>query len=105
MLGAAFDLGPYPGAGDNTTVNQGGLDFAHPLTAGQVWLPALRSVIDVGRWDEARFAVLGGQSGNPLSPHYDDQVGAWQSAEGVVVAWSEAAIAARTDATLTLRPA
>lgn len=102
VIGRAFDIGPFEGEGDNTTISQGGLDFVDPLR-NQAWLPALRAVIDVGRWDDARFTLLGGQSGNPLSPHYEDQCEAWRD-EGVTVAWSESAIEERAVDSLRLKP-
>jgi penicillin G amidase len=102
-MAAIFDIGPFEGAGDNTTIAQGGLDFTDPLH-NQVALPALRAVIDVGRWDEVVMAVLGGQSGNPFSPHYVDQADAWHSGNGVSMAWSDAAIASRCRLILRVSP-
>src|SRR5207247_3668097 len=46
-------------------------------------LVSLRVVIDVGAWSESRFALPGGQSGNPASRHYSDQFPHWQSGAGV----------------------
>lgn len=34
-------------------------------------------------WDATRVALPGGQSGNPLSPHYDDLLAVWRRGEGV----------------------
>ena len=31
VVGTAFDIGPFEGEGDNTTISQGGLDFVDPL--------------------------------------------------------------------------
>jgi penicillin amidase len=100
-LDHVFNLGPLAGEGDNSTVAQGGLDFTSP-TANQAWLPMLRSVIDVGAWDECRFALTGGQSGNPLSPHYHDQLAPWRSGEGVVLRWSPERIQAEARRVLVL---
>jgi penicillin amidase len=102
-LGRIFDIGPLPGEGDNTTISQGGVDYASPVER-QSWAPVLRSVIDVGNWDACRFAMLAGQSGNPLSRHYDDQIAPWTDGSGVEVAWSEARIAERTVHELRLEP-
>ena len=33
-------------------------------------IPSLRMVLDVGAWHNSRFVLPGGQSGNPMSPHY-----------------------------------
>jgi penicillin amidase len=82
-----FNLGPVPGAGDADTVAQASVD---PLdaTAAPGFVASLRVVIDVGAWDASSFALPGGQSGNPLSPHYDDLFGLWQRGEGVRIPWS-----------------
>jgi penicillin amidase len=62
-------------------------------------------VIDVGGWSNSRFALAGGQSGNPLSPHYADLLPLWQSGAGVAVPWTEDEVAAATVQTLRLEPA
>jgi penicillin amidase len=68
-------------------------------------MPSFRMVVDVGAWSNSRFVVAGGQSGNPLSPHYADLLGHWQRGEGVPIPWTPAEIAAATVETLTLEPA
>jgi penicillin G amidase len=42
-----------------------------------VIIASLRVVVPVGDWDDARFALPGGQSGNPLSRHWADLVHDW----------------------------
>jgi penicillin amidase len=54
-----------------------------------LFAPALRMTVDVGNWAAARWALPGGQSGNPCSPHYDDQLPAWRDATGIPIAWTE----------------
>ena len=61
--------------------------------------------VDVGNWDASRFSLPGGQSGNPVSPHYGDQVDAWRRGIGLPMPFSESAVAAATVATLHLVPA
>lgn len=102
-LDKVFNIGPIDGAGDNTTINQGGVDYATPVDK-QGWVPLLRAIFDVGNWDACRFAMVGGQSGNPCSAHYEDQVDAWRSGDGVRIAWTPEAIARSTTRLLTLRP-
>jgi len=102
-LGPIFNRGPLPGYGDGTTVNQAGFEFWQPLRHSTV-TAHLRSLIDVGDWSASRFVLLGGQSGNPLSPHYDDLVPLWQKGEGVPIHWEEAAIARHTVQLLQLLP-
>src|SRR4029079_8986002 len=81
-LNKVFNRGPLPGYGDGTTVNQAGFEFWQPLRHSTV-SAHVRSVMDVGDWSASRFVLLGGQSGNPCSPHYDDLVPLWLRGEGV----------------------
>ena len=66
--------------------------------------PSMRMVLDVGNWDENLFALPGGQSGNPLSPHYDDQFGLWAEGTGISIPWSHEAVERVSVSTLTLSP-
>jgi penicillin amidase len=104
LLAPIFNRGPLPGYGDGTTVNQAGFEFWQPLRHSTV-SAHVRSLIDVGNWSASRFVLLGGQSGNPLSPHYDDLVPLWQRGEGVPIHWEDAALAQHTVYTLRLVPA
>ena len=36
---------------------------------------------------ESRMIAVPGQSGNPLSPHYADQLPLWRAGEAVTPAW------------------
>lgn len=103
-LNEVFNVGPVPGWGDGTTVNQAGFEFWEPLRHSTV-TAHLRSVFDVGNWGESRFIVLGGQSGNPLSKHYADFVPLYLKGEGVPVHWDDSAVSRHAVATLTLTPA
>jgi penicillin amidase len=102
-LGEIFNLGPLPGWGDGTTVNQAGIEFWEPLRHPNV-TAHLRSVIDIGNWGASRFVLLGGQSGNPLSPHYGDLVPLYLRGEGVPVHWDDEAVHEHAIATTTLLP-
>lgn len=102
-LASLFNRGPYPFGGDTNTVAQGGADLAD-VTNEPFAIASLRAVMEVGAWDEARFVLPGGQSGNPCSPHYDDMLPLWLRGEAVVIPWSEAAIQARVRQSLVLSP-
>jgi penicillin G amidase len=102
-LNQVFNLGPFAGYGDGTTVNHAGLEFWDPLRHPNV-TAHLRSVIDIGNWGASRFVLLGGQSGNPLSPHYGDLVPLYQRGEGVPVHWDDDAVRLHTVASLSLVP-
>ena len=98
-----FNPRPLPGGGDSNTVFQMTVQPLDPL-APPSYLPNLRAAIDVGAWPESRFVIAGGQSGNPLSANYADQLAIWARGEGVAIPWAEAEVAAATVATLELAP-
>ena len=64
----------------------------------------MRLAIDVGRWGDSRWSLAGGQSGNPLSPHYADLLPLWARAEGIPIAWTPEAVASAAVSTLRLQP-
>jgi penicillin amidase len=100
---AVFNRGPFPCGGDATTIPQASVSWLHP-TSDPIGIASMRLVIDVGCWDESRVALAGGQSGNPLSPHYDDQIAWWQRGEGVPLPWSREAVEQATRSVLRLLP-
>ena len=87
----------------NSTIPQASVGYAHP-TGDPIGIVSMRLVIDVGAWDETRVVIAGGQSGNPLSPHYDDMIETWRRGEAVSLAWSPEAIDAAAVKTLRLVP-
>jgi penicillin amidase len=90
-LDRVFNLGPFPWSGDYTTVSQAGAPPLDPWGNPSA-IASLRAAMDVGDWDNCRFSLPGGQSGNPLSPHYSDQVDPWMSGAGVPLPWTAEAI-------------
>jgi len=103
-LDRVFNLGPVPHGGDANTVNPAPVDPADPTGNPDFAIASLRMVIDVGEWEQARFVLPGGQSGNPFSPHYQDQFGLWRKGDAFPIAWSEPMVASTTRHTLTLDP-
>jgi penicillin amidase len=102
-LDRVFNVGPFPWGGDGNTLAQTGCDAVDPtLNSGPI--ANLRMVLDVGNWEENCFVLAGGQSGNPLSPHYADLLPLWQRGDGIGIAWSETKIAQITQSTLQLEP-
>ena len=104
MLGGIFNLGPFECPGDLNTVHQAGAIGDDPFGNPGV-VPSMRMVLDVGDWDRSLFSLPGGQSGNPLSPHYRDLLPLWLNGTGVPIPWTPNAIKAATVKTLTLKPA
>jgi len=102
-LDRLLNLGPFPAGGDSTTVSPMGTRLID-VTGNPRGLANLRMVLDVGNWEESVFVLAGGQSGNPLSPHYNDMLTLWQRGEGVAIAWSPEAIARVAHHVLELLP-
>lgn len=96
-LAPLFNRGPFPWGGDGNTVSQA--SGSSPMIVA-----SLRAVIPLGDWEQARFVLPGGQSGNPFSPHYDDLLPLWQRGKGVPIAWAPGAVDAATVDTLRLLP-
>ena len=88
-LGVLLNLGPFAWGGDADTVSQAASALGPP-SDGVTVIASMRMVIDVGNWDASRFVLPGGQSGNPLSPHYSDMLPLWRRGAGVPIAWSAA---------------
>jgi penicillin amidase len=103
-LDRVFDLGPVPHGGDANTVNPAPVDPADPAANPDFAIASLRMVVDVGEWEQARFVLPGGQSGNPFSPNYSDQFGLWQEGDALPIAWSEPMVRRTILSKLILRP-
>ena len=95
VLGPLLGLGPVPLGGDGTTIAVASVAPDDPL-GDPALVSMFRMDVEVGAWDDARFVIAGGQSGNPCSRHYDDLLGPWQAREGVRVGWSGDAAPGRT---------
>lgn len=102
-LAEVFKGPSLPGFGDSSTVNQSSFSFNDPLRS-PTFTAHVRSIIDVGNWSDSRFVLLGGQSGNPLSPHHRDLVELWQSGRGVPIWWEPAKVRQHARRRLQLRP-
>jgi penicillin amidase len=102
-LDRMLNLGPVPLGGDANTVAQAGVLPLDPL-GNPAAIPNHRMVIDLGDVERSRFVLAGGQSGNPLSPHYGDLFELWQRGEGVPIAFGHDAVVAATVDRLLLRP-
>ena len=103
LLADTFNIGPVPMGGDATTPMQAATGPLHPFD-NPGYLANTRAVMDLADPERSRFVLAGGQSGNPLSPHYRDLFALWQRGDGVPIAWSEDAVAAATHSTLVLEP-
>ncbi|MFO0849781.1 MAG: penicillin acylase family protein [Gemmataceae bacterium] len=103
-LGPLFNLPAVSVGGDAHTVLQAGVRPLTP-TAPPHMIPGLRAVFDTADWANCRFGLLGGQSGNPLSPHFADLLPLWQDGDGVPIAWTSTAVLRAAVHVLRLVPA
>ncbi len=103
VLNRIYNLGPFSCGGDANTVAQAAVNLSDPED-NSCFVASLRMVADVGEWDACRFILPGGQSGNPLSPHYGDQLPLWQRGEGIPIAWSPDRIEETAQSLLRLTP-
>ena len=103
LLKTAFNLPSVPVGGDANTVSQAAVRPLAPL-GPTCNFANLRMVFDCNDWDETRHDLCGGQSGNPLSPHYDDLFHLRQRGEAAKLAWSPDQVLKATKHTLRLTP-
>lgn len=102
-LADAFNIGPVPMPGDGTTPLQAATGPLRPLD-NPGYVPNTRAVIDLADVENSRWSLAGGQSGNPMSPHYRDLFALWQRGEAVPIAWAEESVAAATVETILIEP-
>lgn len=103
-LDRVWNIGPLPHGGDANTVNPGPVDPLDPFGAPDFAIASGRMVVEVGSWDLARFCVAGGQSGNPFSPNYSDQVSLWLEGDALVIPFTEKAVERTIRSRLKLGP-
>ncbi|HET6576363.1 MAG TPA: penicillin acylase family protein, partial [Fimbriiglobus sp.] len=103
LLGPAFNLPRVPHGGDQNTVNQAACRPLTPTVPASN-IAGLRAVFDTADWANCRFALAGGQSGNPLSEHYADLFELWVRGDGVPIPFTPEAVFRAARSTLRLTP-
>lgn len=78
-----FNLGPFPFAGDGESVNRGTFGFNEPYDVTMA--ASLRHIMDFSQLARTLAIHTTGQSGNPLSTHYDDFADMWLHGEYVTM--------------------
>ncbi len=94
-----------PADGGSFTLNRAGSrvrDAAAPYADRHA--AGFRAVYDLADLGASRFIIASGQSGNPLSPHYDDFAERWRDVRYVRLAGSRDALAADGVGVLKLVP-
>jgi penicillin amidase len=106
MLNWLFGLRPLKRPGDSVTINVGGAEgFAlNPASYDQVTVASMRMIIDLADWERSLWVITTGQSGQPFSPHYRDQVSDWDQGSYHPMVFSVQAIGEETKKVLMLKP-
>jgi len=101
-LAALFVAAEHELGGDEQTVLQAGFD-AH-LGFDAVVIPSWRVVVDLADLDASRAVLTTGQSGNPASPHWNDQSALWAGGELRACPFSRPAVEAASEHSMLLVP-
>jgi penicillin amidase len=101
-LAPIFNRGPFPTGGNWNTVDSGAYytDKPYAMTLG----PAYRIIADPADWDASLSIIPSGQSGQPFSQHYDDQIQQWLSVEYHTLPFSLESIESAAVNVLVLKP-
>lgn len=104
IIGGRADLAiDTDGAED--TVNRGASrvdDEREPFA--HVHGPGLRAIYDLGNLEQSRFMIATGQSGNILSPHYQDLLKDWRDGRYLRLGLNRRALESAAKGTLRLEP-
>ncbi len=79
LIGGVFAIEPIGQFGNGQTPNVGAS-------------VSMRHIAVPGNWDATRHGIALGESGNPNSPHYKDQLESWKSGNTQVFPFSKAAV-------------
>lgn len=103
LLGSVFNIGPFPVSGgaqqvNNMLYNGGGLNF--DVIAG----PSTRRLVDFAKPNQVYGILPTGNSGNFMSPHYDDQAAMFVAGKYRVLHSTPEAVEEHAVATLVFGP-
>jgi penicillin G amidase len=111
-VGKRFNFETIVTAGTSTTINNGEYRLRQPDTLGQSLVaaehilgPSSRRVIDMGVAGTFKSSLPGGNSGDPINPHYSDQLPLWHSGKLREFLTDMSLISTRNFPCTTLRPA
>ena len=96
---ARFNIGPFERAGyADTIMSTAGRDVEQDSGA------SFSAVFDIADWDRSAATNAPGQSGSPASPHFADLAKLWAAGEYFPLLFSDSAVQAAAETTLTLMP-
>ncbi len=97
-----FNVGPIPVGGSPNTVNKGEYNFAKPYAVNSG--ASMRRIVDLANPEVCLSVIPGGQSGQPFSPHYKDQVTLWWKGQYRIVSMAAPRTSASSKEVLRLKP-
>lgn len=104
LLKKIFDVS-VPTGGDPSTINLARHDPWDPVAPFENrWAPGYRAVYDLADPDASRFIHSTGQSGNRLSPYYDDYAKPWSKVQYLPMVTSRERIEREAYEVLVLQP-
>jgi penicillin amidase len=101
-LGPMFTAGVVEPGGDEQTIAQAAFEPGAGFDV--VVLASWRMVVDLADPDAALGVHTTGQSGNPVSPHWADQLALWREGAHHRMPFTSGAVAAAATGVLTIRP-
>ncbi|HYM01010.1 MAG TPA: penicillin acylase family protein [Blastocatellia bacterium] len=90
FIGSQFDVPAFPQNGSTTTINNGSN-------------VSMRFIADLSNWDNARLGIPLGESGDPKSPHWKDQLDNWRNVTPATFAFSLKGVDSASVQKLTLK--
>ncbi len=102
-LAPIFNRGPYPVGGDANTVAQAAYlpyDGYEVVSFAASW----RMIVDLADFNRSLGVIPGGQSGNPASRHYTDQLQLWLQGEYHPMPWDREQVEKHVESRLHLTP-
>ena len=94
-----LNIGPFQRGGYGLTVFATGGTWPEQSSGA-----TYRHIVDLADWDRSVATNAPGQSGQPGSPHFDDLAQLWAKQEYLPLSFSDAAVEASAENTLTLTP-
>ena len=101
-LNRVFNDGPYPIGGSANSIAKAEFQFTQPyrVDAGA----SMRQIVDLANPDRAWSVIAGGQSGQPFSDYYTDQVELWLNGKYKVARMARSEIEQNAESTQLFRP-
>jgi len=86
-LDKILNIGPFPVGGDTDTVFQTAYNPSSPYHATE-WSPAVRLIMDIGKWDDSLVISPPGQIGVLGSEHFSDLAPIWLKGDYIPMLWT-----------------